>query len=68
VQLHDELSFAIRDELVPVLAPQIADQMAFNVKSWSVQLSVEPKVGKVWGIQKKVKPDVMAEWRAKLVA
>jgi len=68
MQLHDELSFAIKDELISTLSPQIADEMAFNVKSWAVQLSVEPKVGKVWGMQKKIKADVMAEWRAKLAA
>lgn len=52
IQIHDELMFAIRDDIMWELIPIIADEMAFNVKSWQVQLSVAPKAGKVWGHQK----------------
>lgn len=54
IQLHDDLSFIIRDELVPVLGPKIKAAMEFHVKNWQVQLSVGAKVGRVWGTQEEI--------------
>lgn len=51
-QLHDELSFLIRDELVRDIGARVIPCMAFTVKSWPVQLSCTMKAGKVWGLQK----------------
>jgi DNA polymerase I-like protein with 3'-5' exonuclease and polymerase domains len=55
MQLHDELSFLVRNELVAEVAALIRGAMEFNVKSWDVQLSVAAKVGKIWGAQDKFK-------------
>lgn len=54
-QIHDELSFIVRDELVEAVVPIIKSSMEFNVKSWQVQLTVGAKAGKVWGLQKELK-------------
>lgn len=51
-QIHDELMFVIRDELVQEVSPIIKANMEFKVKSWDVQLTVGGKVGRVWGKQK----------------
>lgn len=54
MQLHDELSYCIKDELVPEVAAKVQEAMEFNVKAWPVQLSVGYKKGKVWGVQEEV--------------
>lgn len=51
MQLHDELTFKIRNELLAEVIPVIVDAMEFKVKSWDVQLTVGFKVGRVWGKQ-----------------
>jgi len=51
MQLHDELTFMIRDDLLEACVPVIQDAMEFKVKSWEVQLTVGYKVGKIWGMQ-----------------
>lgn len=54
IQLHDDLSFIVRNDLVAEVAPKIKAAMEFKVKGWQVQLSVGCKVGRVWGLQKEV--------------
>ena len=51
MQLHDELTFLIRDDLLLETIPAIQNAMAFKVKSWEVQLTVGYKVGEIWGQQ-----------------
>lgn len=51
MQIHDELDFCIRTELIPEVAPHIISSMAFHVAKWKVQLSCSYKVGQVWGLQ-----------------
>ena len=51
MQLHDELTFMIRDDMLLDTIPVIQAAMEFKVKSWEVQLTVGYKVGKVWGQQ-----------------
>ena len=51
MQLHDELTFMIRDDMLVETIPVIQEAMEFKVKSWEVQLTVGYKVGKVWGQQ-----------------
>ena len=51
MQLHDELTFLIREDLLNETVPVIKDAMEFKVKSWEVQLTVGFKVGRVWGKQ-----------------
>jgi len=63
MQLHDELSFLIRIDLLQELCPYIKDLMEFKVKSWVVQLTVGAKVGLVWGQQKDW--DFKTNWYAK---
>jgi DNA polymerase I-like protein with 3'-5' exonuclease and polymerase domains len=53
MQLHDELTFLIRDELLDTAIPLIKSAMEFKVKSWQVQLSVDFKLGTIWGLQRK---------------
>jgi len=55
MQLHDELTFMIRDDMLEETVPVIQDAMEFKVKSWEVQLTVGYKVGKVWGKQTETK-------------
>lgn len=55
MQLHDELSFLIRDDLLEPISVLIRDKMEFKVKSWQVQLTVGAKVGQVWGQQEDYK-------------
>ena len=62
MQIHDELMYAIRDEVIKDLAPVIAENMAFKVKSWPVQLTVGAKIGQVWGLQKEIKMEDIKEW------
>jgi len=52
MQLHDELSFLIRDDMLKELIPIVQALMEFKVKSWVVQLTVGAKAGKIWGQQK----------------
>lgn len=54
IQLHDDLSFIVRNDMVAEVAPKIKEAMEFNVKGWQVQLSVGCKIGRVWGNQKEV--------------
>jgi len=54
MQVHDELSFAVRPELINDILPVIKRSMEFNVKGWDVQLSVGAKVGQIWGAQKEI--------------
>lgn len=49
LSIHDELVFLIRKDLLNEIGPQLLKCMTFNVKGWEIQLSVEPKVGTVWG-------------------
>lgn len=51
LQIHDELAYLVRDEIVQEVIPLIKNSMEFKVKSWQVQLSVGPKVGDIWGSQ-----------------
>jgi len=60
IQLHDELTYLVKDELVDDVVRLIIDGMEFKVKSWEVQLTVGVKVGRVWGIQKKWEPKKVA--------
>jgi len=62
MQLHDELSWIIRDELIFDMCQIIKPQMEFNVKNWAVQLTAAPKIGQVWGKQTDYK--TMAELEA----
>jgi len=55
IQLHDDLSFIVRNEVLHTVAPMIKESMEFHVKNWQVQLSVGCKVGRVWGLQKEIK-------------
>lgn len=61
MQIHDELAYLVRDELVKEVAPRIKDSMEFKVKSWQVQLSAGLKIGDVWGNQMEIKN--FEEWR-----
>ena len=54
IQLHDDLSFVVRNEIVPDVAPLIKESMEFKVKSWDVQLTVGCKEGRVWGRQRDI--------------
>lgn len=54
LQIHDELMYVIRDDLVVPIARKIRDEMQFRVKSWPVQLEVGGKAGEVWGRQEKL--------------
>lgn len=40
----------------------IKNAMEFKVKSWEVQLTVGPKIGKVWGLQKSIEAKDYEEW------
>ena len=51
MQVHDELSFIIRNDMLKEVVPKIRDTMEFKVKSWVVQLSVGYKMGQIWGDQ-----------------
>lgn len=52
IQIHDDLMFECRDDLIPIAAPLIKDVMEHCV-DLSVPLKVDTKVGKVWkGMQK----------------
>jgi len=51
MQLHDELTFKIRDDLLADTIPVIVNAMEFKVKSWDVQLTVGFKAGRIWGMQ-----------------
>jgi len=62
MQVHDELVFMVKDDLVAWLAPQIRQAMMFHVKGWRVQLTVSMKTAKIWGIWKELKLDGMAVW------
>lgn len=53
LSIHDELVFQIKEDLLDTIGPKMVENMMFNVKGWAVQLSVEPKVGVVWGQAKK---------------
>lgn len=55
MMIHDELMFLVREDMVKQVIPVIKEAMEFKVKSWQVQLTVAPKVGKIWGIQKEIK-------------
>jgi len=55
IQIHDELMYMIKDELIEEIVPIIRENMQFNVKSWIVQLTVGVKIGKVWGLQEEMK-------------
>lgn len=52
MSIHDELQFMVRDTVLVDVAPHLIRCMEFKVKNWEVQLSVGPKVGRVWGQQK----------------
>ena len=54
MQLHDELSFLVRDDLLKEVLPVIKKALEIHVKSWEVQLQVGFKVGQVWGAQKEL--------------
>lgn len=60
LQIHDELAFLIRNELVKEAIPIIREGMEFKVNSWQVQLSCSPKVGQVWGRQQELKYEELA--------
>jgi DNA polymerase-1 len=61
LSIHDELVFLMKESLVDQVGPHLVRQMMFNVKGWAVQLSVEPKLGTVWGEGKKYKfPELLA--------
>lgn len=49
MQIHDDLTFLIRDDLVEEMIPLLKARMEFHVKDWEVQLTVGAKVGKSWG-------------------
>jgi DNA polymerase I-like protein with 3'-5' exonuclease and polymerase domains len=51
MQVHDELVFLIKDEFLIKACRVIKDAMELKVKSWQVQLSVGPKLGRIWGKQ-----------------
>lgn len=55
LQIHDELAYIVRDELITQVAPLIRDSMEIKVKSWTVQLSVGAKIGQYWGKQEEMK-------------
>jgi len=61
LQIHDELAYLIRDEVILQAAPLVKEAMEFKVKSWQVQLSAGMKYGDIWGIQKEVKD--FAKWQ-----
>jgi DNA polymerase I-like protein with 3'-5' exonuclease and polymerase domains len=52
-QIHDELMMIVREEEVDSVVPMVRDAMQFRVKKWPVQLTVDAKVGRVWGEQQK---------------
>lgn len=51
LQLHDELDYLIRDDVLQEVLTLIHQSMEFKVKSWQVQLTAGAKVGRVWGMQ-----------------
>jgi len=55
MSIHDELVFLIKESILDAVGPRLVECMTFNVSGWDVQLSVEPKVGVVWGQSKKYK-------------
>lgn len=64
MQIHDELMFLVKEDMVKEVIPVIKEAMEFNVKSWTVQLTCAPKIGYVWGNQKEIKPDDLPKWMA----
>lgn len=54
IQLHDDLSFLVRNEIAPDVARMMKESMEFQVKSWDIQLSVGCKEGRVWGSQREI--------------
>jgi len=48
IQIHDELMFMVRDDMLKEIAPKIRSTMMFYVKGWKVQLTVGLKYGTVW--------------------
>lgn len=60
LQIHDELAYLVRDELVAEVVPKIRERMEIKVKSWEVQLAVGAKIGVVWGTQTEMKPEELA--------
>lgn len=54
-QIHDELMFMVRNELVKETIPIIQKGMEFEVRTWQVQLKTSAKMGDVWGCQKEFK-------------
>jgi DNA polymerase I-like protein with 3'-5' exonuclease and polymerase domains len=53
IQLHDDLTFLARDEVIDDVVPIIKDGMELKISKWQVQLTVEAKVGDIWGSQEK---------------
>jgi DNA polymerase I-like protein with 3'-5' exonuclease and polymerase domains len=51
MQIHDELSYIIREESIDKVIPIIKEAMEFKVKGWVVQLTVDCKIGDSWGLQ-----------------
>lgn len=51
-QLHDEVSFIVRKDSLDTVLPVIIEGMKVNVSNWRVQLTVEAKIGEIWGQQK----------------
>lgn len=63
MQLHDELTFMIRNDMLEEVIPVIIEAMEFRVESWEVQLSVGYKIGRIWGDQKEIKtPEALTEY------
>ena len=49
IQIHDELMFLVRNDVLKEIAPKIRKTMMFYVKGWRVQLTVGLKTGTIWG-------------------
>lgn len=64
MQIHDELMFRVREDLVREAIPIIKAAMEFEVKSWEVQLTCAPKIGYIWGNQKEIKTEELDAWLA----
>ncbi len=55
IQIHDDLVWEVRDELIPVWLPIVREVMEGAAPQLTVPLKVDFKTGKVWGKMEKVK-------------
>lgn len=55
LSIHDELQWMVKESLLDTVGKGLVSQMLFHIPKWTVQLTVDVKVGEVWGMQKEYK-------------